>query len=534
MKSIKFFFLAALLTLGSAFVAAAQDKAGTERLGKVHFPTSCGPAVQAQIDRAIALLHSFYPAEAGKAFSAVAQSDPGCAMAHWGIAMNLRGPQGNPLAGSPTPQVLSDGWAAVERAKAAGAKTQRERDYIAAIEAFYKDSDKVDHRTRVVAYEKAMEQLSQRYPDDREAAVFYALALNVTALPTDKTYAQQLRAAAILEKVFAEQPEHPGVAHYLIHSYDYPPIAHRGLDAARRYAGIAPSAPHAQHMPSHIFTRRGFWQDSIASNLASAAAAKDHFNQFHAMDYLAYAYLQGVQDRDAKRVLDEIRSVGKVNVEHFVSAYALAAIPSRYALERGRWADAAGLTLFPSEFPWSRFPQSEAILVFARALGAARSGDVAAARRDLARLQSFAEALTAAKQGYWAEQVEIQRRVVSAWVARAERKNEEALTLMRAAADLEDSTEKSPVTPGPIVPARELLGEMLLELNQPAQALKEFETSHPKEPNRFRGLYGAARAAELSGDMVKARRYYTTLLVLGQKADTERPELQHAKTVLSK
>jgi len=233
-------------------------------------------------------------------------------------------------------------------------------------------------------------------------------------------------------------------------------------------------------------------------------------------------------------VLDEIRSVGKVNVEHFVSAYALAAIPSRYALERGRWAEAAGLALSPSGFPWSRFPQSEAILVFARGLGAARSGDVAAARRDFARLQSLAEALTAAKQGYWAEQVEIQGRVVSAWVARAEGKNGEALTLMRAAADLEDSTEKSPVTPGPIVPARELLGEMLLEMGRPAQALKEFETSQPKEPNRFRGLYGAARAAELSGDMVKARHYYTTLLVLGQNADTERPELQHAKTVLSK
>jgi len=531
MKSIKFFLLVALLTLGLAFVAAATAQ---EKLGKANFPISCSPAVQQEFNRGVALLHSFSFDGAAKAFVAIVEKDPACAMAHWGIAMNLRGPVGNPFAGAPSPQALKDGWAAIGRAKAVGAKTQRERDYIAAMEVFYKDSDTVDHRTRLVAYEKAMEQLSQRYPDDREAAVFYALALNVTALPTDKTFAQQLKAAAILEKVFAEQPEHPGVAHFLIHSYDYPRIAHRGLDAARRYASIAPSAPHAQHMPSHIFTRRGFWQESIASNRASAASATDHLNQLHAMDYLAYAYLQGAQDREAKRVWEDVIAIGKIKIEHFVSAYALAAIPSRYALERGRWAEAAGLTLSPSEFPWSRFPQSEAILVFVRALGAARSGDVAAARRDLARLQSFADALTTAKQGYWAEQVEIQRRVVSAWVARAEGKNEEALTLMRAAADLEDSTEKSPITPGPIVPARELLGEMLLDLNQPAQALKEFETSHPKEPNRFRGLYGAARAAELSGNMVKARHYYTTLLVLGQNADTERPELQHAKTVLSK
>lgn len=522
-----------LLLLGTLFalLCASLPAAAQEKLGKVHFSTSCNPAAQQEFDRAVALLHSFWLDASAKAFTAVAQNDPGCAIAHWGVAMTSLG---NPFAWPPAPKALGEGWAAIERAKAAGARTQRERDYIAALEAFYKDSDKVDHRTRALAYGKAMEQLSQRYPDDREAAVFYALALNATALPTDKTYANQLKAAGILEKVSGGQPDHPGVAHYLIHSYDYPPIAHRGLDAARRYASIAPSAPHALHMPSHIFTRRGFWQESIASNLASAAAAKDHFNQFHATDYLAYAYLQGAQDRDAKRVLDQISAVEKVNVEHFVSAYALAAIPSRYTLERGRWADAAALTLRPTEFPWSRFPQSEAITVFARGLGAAHSGDVAAANRELTRLQSLRDALTAAKVGYWAEQVEIQRQVVAAWIARAEGKNNEALSLMRAATDLEDSTEKHPVTPGPIVPARELLGEMLLELNQPAQALREFEASHAKEPNRFRGLYGAARAAELSGDTAKARKYYAELVTLGQKADTERPELQQAKAFLGR
>jgi hypothetical protein len=497
MKVSRLFLSAAVVALLSTSVPARAQ----EKLGKVNFPVSCSPAVQPDFNRAVALLHSFYFDAAGKAFAAIAEKDPTCAMAHWGIAMNLRGPAGNPLAGAPSPQALKDGWAAVEKAKAAGAKTQRERDYIGAMELFSKDSDTVDHRTRLLAYEKAMEQLAQRYPEDREAAVIYALTLNVTALPTDKTFARQLKAAAILEEVFGEQPEHPGVAHYLIHSYDYPPIAHRGLDAARRYAGIAPSAPHALHMPSHIFTRRGFWQESIASNRASSAAAKDHFNHLHALDYLAYAYLQGVQDREAKRVWEDVIALGKINVEHFVSAYALAAIPSRYALERGRWTDAAALTLHPSDFPWSRFPQSEAILVFARALGAARGGNVAAATKDLARLQSFRDALTAAKQGYWAEQVDIQGRVVSAWIARAEGKSEEAVRLLRAAGDLEDSTEKHPVTPGLIVPARELLAEMLLEMNQPAQALKEFEASHLKEPNRFRGLYGAARAAELSGDL---------------------------------
>jgi hypothetical protein len=529
MKPHRLVLLVTLLAFLWPGVGSTQEK-----LGKVNFPTSCSPTAQQEFNRAVALLHSFYFDAAGKAFAAIAEKDPSCAMAYWGIAMNLRGPVGNPFAGAPSPQALKEGWAAIEKAKASGAKSQRERDWIAALELFYKDAETVDHRTRSVAYEKAMEQLVQRYPADREAAVFYALTLNVTALPTDKTYDQQLKAAAILEKVFAEQPEHPGVAHYLIHSYDYPPIAGRGLPAARRYASIAPSAPHAQHMPSHIFTRRGFWQESIASNRASAAAATDHLNHLHAMDYLAYAYLQGAQDREAKRVLDEVRALGKVKIEHFVSAYALAAIPSRYALERGQWAEAATLALYPSEFPWSRFPQSEAILVFARALGAARSGNVTAAKDDLSKLQSFRDALASAKQGYWSEQVEIQWRIVSAWIARAEGKNEEAVRLLRAAAAAEDATEKHPVTPGPILPARELLGELLLELGEPKQALAAFEHSMTAEPNRFKGTYGAARAAERSGDMVKAKAYYAKLAEITKNADTERPELREAKAFLAK
>ena len=531
MKACASVLLALLVAILLAFPASPQEKTAVEKLGKVRFQTSCSAAVQSEFERAVALLHSFALEEARRAFVLVSDKDPGCGIAHWGVAMTM---YGNPFAWPPAPKALADGWAAIQKARAVGAKTQRERDYIAALETFYKDSDTVDHRTRALAYLKAMEQLSLRYPEDREAATFYALTLAATGLPTDKTYAQQLKAAEILEKIFAEQPDHPGVAHYLIHSYDYPAIAQRGLPAARRYASIAPSAPHALHMPSHIFTRRGFWQDSIESNRASAAAARNQFDQLHAMDYLAYAYLQGAQDVQARRVLDEMKAIPKVTFEHFVTAYALAAIPSRYALERGRWGDAASLALHPADFPWSRFPQSEAILVFARGLGAGRSGNVAAARKDLDRLEALRDALAAAKVGYWAEQVEIQRRVVAAWVARAEGKNEEALGLMRGAADMEDATDKHPVTPGPIMPARELLGEMLLEMNRPAESLKEFEASYRIEPNRFRGLYGAARAAELSGDMVKARSYYTTLLVLSQPADSECPELQHAKAVLSK
>ena len=532
MKPNKVFLVACLIGLVYASLGRTQERA-TEKLGKVHFPISCSTAAQQQFDRAIALLHSFWLDEAAKAFAAIAQGDPGCAMAHWGTAMTLFG---NPFTWPLSGKALPDGWAAVEKAQAAQAKTQRERDYIAAVQAFYKDWDKVDHHTRALAYVKAMEGLAQRYPEDTEASVFYALALDVTALPTDKTYANQLKAARILEKVFAEQPDHPGVAHYLIHSYDFPAIAGHGLSAARRYASIAPSAPHALHMPSHIFTRRGLWEESIETNRRSAETSKNHFDSLHAMDYLAYAYLQGARDRDAKRVLDEINAIKKVDREHFVTAYALAAIPARYALERGRWGDAATLLLYPNErdFPWGKFPQGMAILVYARALGAGRSGNAPAAREEIERLQRLREAMSEAKIAYWAQQADIQIKVASAWAAFAAGNKQEALKLMREGADMEDATDKHPVTPGHVVPARELLGEMLLELKEPALALKEFEASHKLEPNRLRGFYGAARAAELLGDKEKARTYYRKLLEVCEKADTERPELQKAKAFLAK
>jgi hypothetical protein len=521
--------------------AGAQPSGGQEKLGKVQFDVSCTPAAQVQFNRAVALLHSFWFPEAAKAFTTVAQTDPSCAMAHWGTAMTMLG---NPLAAPPSPPQLKDGAAAVERAKAAGGRTQRERDYISAIELFYTNADTVGHGIRAHAYARAMEQLAARYPDDTEASIYYALALNMTLDPTDKTYANQLKAARILEPIFAKQPDHPGIAHYLIHSYDFPPIAHQGLPAARRYAAIAPSAPHALHMPSHIFTRLGYWDESIATNRASANVAREEvnvshpgsgsYNALHAMDYMMYGYLQLAQDRQAAAILEEIKRYKTVDVEHFAAAYAFAAMPARYALERQRWGEAAQLALYPPQLSWQKFPQAESVLVFARGLGAARAGDVPAARRDQTRLAQLREALNQMKLVYWAGQTEIQYMALSAWIARAEGKNEEALALMRSAAEFEAATEKHPVTPGPIVPARELLGQMLLELGQPGPALKEFEATHKIEPNRFHGLAGAARAAELSGDPAKARTYYGQLMTLAARADSERPEVKQAQTLLQK
>jgi tetratricopeptide (TPR) repeat protein len=538
MKLNKLFLSGTLVILLCPPAVTAQEKAA-EKLGQVDFPVSCTAAAQKQFDQALAALHSFWYEEALRVFTTVAETDPSCAMAYWGIAMSIYYPLWVP----PSQPTLQKGSNAIEKAKSIGAKTDREGAYIAAIEVFYKDSDKLEHRARTLAYEKAMEQIYRQYPSDREAAIFYALALNATASPTDKTYAQQLKAGEILEKVFAEQPDHPGVAHYIIHSYDNPSTANRGLPAAQRYIKIAPSVPHAQHMPSHIFTRLGLWQESIHSNLGAVAASKEYaakihpeaayYEQLHALDYLAYAYLQGAQDQEAKRVLDELRAIKKVQPEAFQAAYAYAAIPARYALERRRWSEAAALTVQPTGFPWSRFQWAEAVTHFARAMGAARSGNVDSSRKDIEKLESLQDALVKAKDSYWAKQVDIQRRVASAWYLRAENKSDEALQLMQSAADLEDSTDKHPVTPAPIQPARELLGEMLLELGDPVQALKEFEISHRVEPNRFRGLYGAAKAAQESGDREKARLYYAKLISLCEHADADRPELKAANTFLS-
>lgn len=535
------FFAGALCASAHAQEQHQHEHAAHEELGKVNFQISCSAAAQKQFNRADALLHSFGYEQADKAFSEVLATDPGCVMAYWGIAMS----QNHPLWAPPTPAELKKGLAAVEKARSLTIKTDRERDYIAAIEAFYKDNDKVDHPTRTMAYEKAMEQVFARYPDDREAVIFYALSLLGTASsrPVDKTFAKQKRAVEILNPIISQEPNHPGVAHYVIHSYDYPQLANLALPAARSYAKIAPSSPHALHMPTHIFTRLGLWQESIQSNLASADAAKrlvamthpgsGAFDQLHAIDYLVYAYLQGGQDQKAKQVLDELKTIEKLDHYVIAAAYSFAAAPARYAVERGRWPDAAKLAPYPSSFPWNRFPQAEAITYFARAIGSARSGAPAAARKDVERLEELRQALIASKDPYWPLQVEIQKISAEAWIAKAESRNEDAVKIMRSAAELEDSTEKHPVTPGSIVPARELFGDLLLELGRPADALKEYEASLQNSPNRLKGLYGAGRAAELAGDKPKAREFYRKLVAVCGMADSELAELSHAKKFLA-
>jgi tetratricopeptide (TPR) repeat protein len=510
-----------------------------EKLGRVNFVVSCNSAAQQQFNRGVALLHSFWYEEAAKAFVAVTKTDPKCGMGYWGLAMSFYHPVWSP----PIPAELRGGLDAVQQAKLVAARTQREKDYIAAIETFYTHADKLDHRTRALAYEKAMEQLYLRYPNDHEAAVFYSLALLGTALPTDKTYAKQKKSAEILNKVLLAEPEHPGVAHYLIHSFDYPALAPMALAAARSYAKIAPSSPHALHMPSHIFTRLGLWQESIESNMASAEAARYYaakvhpgatsYDQLHAMDYLAYAYLQTAQDGKVKEIVAAVARINKPDANVVAAAYAFGAIPARYALERRQWSEAAALKVHPADFPWNDFSYAKAMIHFARSLGASRSGNTTGAKKDLEELSAIQTSLAEAGDKYWATQVEIERRTAVAWLAHAEGKQEEALQQMRAAADLEASTEKHPVTPGPIVPARELLGELLLELHQPQQALKEFEASLLISPNRFNGLYDAARAAELSGDREKAKAFYAKLTTLAEHADGTRPELQAAKTFLA-
>jgi len=534
-------FALVIATAGLSATQAGQPASQHEhggspgRLGTVHFDTSCAPAVRKEFDRGVALLHSFWFTAAIQSFDGVLKEDPQCVMARWGLAMSW---WGNPFGGFRSPAALKSGLAATDAAKASGGGTEREKAYVAAVDLLFRDAPTVAQRTRTVAYEKAMEALSAKYPDDVEARIFYALALDQTALPTDKTYANQLKAAGILEQEFKRQPEHPGLAHYIIHSFDVPALAPRALDAARRYAKIAPDAAHALHMPSHTFTRVGFWEESIAANEASAAAArKDNAvgEELHARDYQMYAYLQTAQDAAARRTLDAAAAFADRMADAANSAgnaaplpagyYALAAIPARYALERGAWDEAARLT--PRQTP---FAYADAVTYFARALGAARSGNVASAKQDLERLATLRDTLEKAKDVYWSGQVEIQRRGAAAWVTLADGRQAEALAMMREAADMEDATEKAAVTPGPIKPARELLGEMLLQVKQPGEALTAFETTLTKEPNRFRALYGAGQAATAAGQKLEGGNYYARLLKICPKADRPgRKELDQAR-----
>src|SRR6266542_3884025 len=540
-------FLAILLIALLVSAARAQEEhrhqGETESLGTVHFPVSCKAEVQPAFTRAVALLHSFGYEESRNAFAGVAARDSDCGMAHWGVAM----PYYHPIWSPPLPAELAAGRVAAEKAAALGAKTERERGYIAAIGVFYRDSDKADHRARAGAFKAAMEDLSRRNPDDHEAAIFSALTLLATAPPSDATFAQQKKAAEILNGLLKTEPQHPGIAHYLIHSFDYPPLADQALAAARVYAKLAPSSPHALHMPSHIFTRLGLWQESIDSNIASADAARrqvarNHpgaasFDALHALDYLEYAYLQTDDQAKAKATLSEAALAQKFDDDSFAAGYALAAIPARWALERRDWAAAAGLEPPQQELSWQRFPYAPAISHFARAMGAARSGQLERARAAMGRLEEIHSGLVKSPVPGpydWAGQVESMRLAGAAWLAYAEGKKDEALTLARSAADLDDRTGKHPVTPGAILPARELLGDLLLEMGRPAEALGEYEASLRSAPNRFNGLYGAARAAELSGEKVKARELYGRLVANCGAGATGRTEIRQARDFLAK
>jgi hypothetical protein len=471
--------------------------------------------------------HSFWYANAKEVFEEAIKADPTCAMAYWGIALTL---MDNPHAAIPRPN-LAPGLAAITKAKEVGGKNERERDYIDAMMVMYVDYEKIPHAQRMRALRDKQAEIAAKYPDDDEAQIAYAITLNTSADLNDKTYAQQSKGAAILEPMSVRLPQHPGVTHYLIHLYDYPATAQKGLDAANRYAKIAPAAPHAQHMPSHIYTRVGYWRESIASNAASVQAAKAEKsvgNYLHAQDYMVYAHLQLAQDQQARSVIDDMVKETDFKATVAAADYALAASPARYAIDRGDWGAASQLLVRPSGLNYAM-----AVSHFARALGAARSGQLEPAKADIQKLAELRDKLREAKDNYWSEIVDIQRQVAAAWLLHAEGKHDEALKAMGAAADAEDRTEKHVVTPGPLAPARELYGFMLLDRGMARDALAVFEVSKSKEPNRFQGYAGAAKAAETIGDKVVARQNHQQLLTLTANADTERPEVGAAKRYLA-
>ena len=534
----------ARLVVISALIAPLVQTAvhaNEERLGEVSFPISCSPAAQTQFNRAVAMQHSFFFPETVKAFAAIAEKEPACAMAHWGVALSQRP---NPLVGPFPGDVLKRGWEAIEKARAASQKTERESAWIEALAAFYQDYATVPQATRTANYEAAMARLSARYPDDAEAAIFHALALNEAADPADKSYGKQLKAADILEKLEPKYPNHPGIPHYIIHSYDYPELAMRGAIAAARCAQLAPSAPHALHMPSHIFSTLGMWQEVIGSDRAAddetiaytarvdpraAADPAKNPGRYHFLDFLTNAYLQLGQDQQAKRIVDARNSVAEYPAGFRYSGHtAFAAIPVRYALERAAWAEAAALAI-----PKTPFAQAEAITWFGRAIGAARSGALPKAKEAVEQLGALKDKLAKANDAYWTGQVAIQEQAAAAWLALAEGRKGEAIAAMRQAADLEDRSGKHVAMENRLSPMRELLGELLLEAKEPAQALKEFETSLRNNPNRYRSFAGAAKAADRTGDRAQAHNYYEKLVALAGSADSARPELVAAKQYLA-
>jgi tetratricopeptide (TPR) repeat protein len=532
------FFFMVFAFVPNVVIAQKVDDYG-HKLGTVYFPVSCKAPAQKLMERGVALMHHMTYSGARKVFEAARKADPDCALAYWGVSMTYIHPL---WPDKPTRDQIILGQDLVKLAKTRGQKTAREHAYIAALDAYYERALEQDHRTRLGNFEKVWERIYKEYPDDLEAASFYALAHMATASKTDKSYSKQREAGAIAEKVLVRIPDHPGAHHYIIHAYDSPELASRALQVARNYGKVAPDVPHAIRMPTHIFTRLGLWQDSIDWNRRSAAAAWRNkvngeitMHYPHALDYLTYAYLQQARDEKAKEVLNGILSLSgpfyDLNAES--AAYAFAAIQARYSLERQQWERAARLSpRKPSSFPWGeRYAAYEAITHFSRALGAARSGNPSAVKFSIAELERLHD-IVVTKSAYWANQIEIQKISAQAWLAFAQRNQGEAVRLMKRAAEIETSTDKSPTTPGEVLPSRELLGDMLLELDRPGEALQAYEAELVRSPNRFNTLYGAGRAAELIQDRVKAKAYYKNLLDLARQADGRQTRLQHARRYL--
>jgi hypothetical protein len=495
-----------------------------DKLGKLSFPTSCDPKVQAEFERGVAMIHSYWFLIARRTFEGVLREDPNCAMAYWGIALDLLN---NSLAVVPPRADAEAAWAALEKARAVGAKTQRERDWIEALSAYFRDHDKLPVNVRLAAYNNAMEQLAQRYTDDYEAQAFYALTLQASASPSDTTYANQLKSVAILEKLYDQNPQHPGVTHFIIHAYDYHPLAEKGIPAARRYATIAPAVPHARHMPSHIYSMVGLWEESIASNASALAIQPDYY---HAADFSVYAHLQLAQDAKAKALMEKSIATADRGDRPvtFVNFTAKNAMSARYVLERSDWAGAAALP-----FTSSQYPQPDSLIRFTRGLGMARSGDLAGAKAEIEAIKALRAALEKSNQSYWADRSEEQMLAISAWVALKEGAPDQALRFMRAAADGEDGSVKHVAMENRLYPLRELFAELLLETGQPAAALSEFEAALKQTPNRYRAFLGIARAANAAGDRQKASEYYGKLVDLAKNADTERQEIREAKNFLA-
>jgi len=523
-----------VLCIATAFSGAAfadeghhHEELTQEQLGTVHFPVSCTPDAQKTFEKGIALLHSFWYEEAEKTFLDAEKQDPKCAMAYWGEALSLW----HQLWDRPTAATIKRASAELKKADKAKAKTERERDYIQALKAFYSNSKKADHEARAQAYSAAMQKVYQKYPDDHEAAAFYALSLLASEPDNDTTFANRKQAGAILEKLFAEEPNHPGIAHYLIHTYDKPQLAELGLPAARRYAQIAPSAPHAVHMPSHIFARVGDWPDSIQSNLASIAATRKatemgmggEGHEFHAMDFLIYAYLQSGRETEALKVIEEVKTMPAMHMgsmDRDMQAFAMSKFPAMYALELHRWSEAAALPVIPKADPGDR-----AYTYWAKTIGSARSGDLAGAKKNLAEIETIHKDCVARKKPYVAEWTEMLYQEASAWVLHGEAKDDEATAALHKVADHEDAVGEEQTS----MPAREMLADMLLEMKRPDQALAEYQGDLKFNPKRFNGLYGAAQAAEMAGQASQATEYYAVLIKTCAGSSSERPELAKAK-----